>query len=127
MQAAEPCPQEEPLKEVLQTLGLPESELEDLHNMGAVKWRLFCGVATLLIVFAVVVGGGVAVSHFWWEDAKIETGEFFRHNKTCNRNLSAETTSVGPSTTSGGSLNHRGRTAKWWRSICLGVVWSPAP
>ena len=27
--------------------------------------------------------------------------EIFRHNKTCDRNLSAETTSVGPSTTSG--------------------------
>ena len=57
MQAAKPCPQEEPLKEVLLTLGLPESELTDLHNMYGVTWRLACRVATLSIVFAVIFGG----------------------------------------------------------------------
>ena len=62
MQAAKPCPQEEPLKEVLLTLGFKESELTDLHNMEydgekAVEWRLFCRVATLSIVFAVIFRG----------------------------------------------------------------------
>ena len=62
MQAAKPCPQEKPLKEVLLTLGFKESELTDLHDMvwrgdKGVKWRLFCRVATLSIVFAVVFGG----------------------------------------------------------------------
>jgi len=36
MQAAKPCPQEKPLKEVLLTLGFKESELTDLHDM---VWR----------------------------------------------------------------------------------------
>jgi len=40
MQSAEPCGQEEPLKEVLLTLGLAESELTDLHNVEGVEWRL---------------------------------------------------------------------------------------
>ena len=63
MQTAGPCGQEEPLKEVLLTLGLPEPELTDLHNVvsslgrEAVKWRLFCRVATLSIVFAWFLGG----------------------------------------------------------------------
>ena len=62
MQAVETCGQEEPLKEVLLTLGLPESELTDLHNMVSwgsrvVTWRLFCRVATLSIVFAVIFWG----------------------------------------------------------------------
>ena len=67
MQAVEPCGQEEPLKEVLLTLGLPESELTDLHNMEeysyggkAVQWRLFCRVDNFSIVFAWVVGVAVA-------------------------------------------------------------------
>ena len=49
MQAVEPCGQEEPLKEVLLTLGL--------HNVYGVVWRLVCRVANLSIVFAMVVGG----------------------------------------------------------------------
>ena len=62
-QAVQTCPQEEPLKEVLLTLGLPESELTDLHNMvspfghKSVTWRLVCRVATLSIVFAVIFLG----------------------------------------------------------------------
>ena len=62
MQSVEPCGQEEPLKEVLLTLGLPESELTDLHNMEkygdkVVTWRRVCRVATLSIVFAVIFWG----------------------------------------------------------------------
>ena len=62
MQAAEPCGQEAPLKDVLRTLGLAESKLKDLHNMlwrgyKAVEWRLFCRVANLSIVFAWLLGG----------------------------------------------------------------------
>ena len=57
MQTAEPCPQEAPLKEVLRTLGLAESQLEDLYHVKGVKWRLFCRVANLSIVFAVFFGG----------------------------------------------------------------------
>ena len=57
MRAAEPCPQEEPLKKVLLTMGFKESKLKDLHKMGGVEWRLFCRVATLSIVFAVIFRG----------------------------------------------------------------------
>ena len=60
------CPQDKPLKEVLLTLGLPESELTDLRNVmrrgdKAVKWRLFCRVATLSIVFAWFLGGSCSL------------------------------------------------------------------
>ena len=103
MQAVEPCGQEAPLKEVFLTLGFPESELTDLHNMEAVKWRLFCGVATLLIVLHGF--WGVAVAYFWEET---------------DRNLSAETTSVGPSTTSGGLS-----TEGWLQSGEDPSVWAP--
>ena len=58
MQAAEPCLQEEPLKEVLLTLGFSERQLKDLHNMEGVEWRLVCRVANLSIVFAWVVVEG---------------------------------------------------------------------
>ena len=57
MQAVEPCGQEEPLKEVLLTLGLPKWELTDLRNVGGVQWRLFCRMANLSVVFAVIFGG----------------------------------------------------------------------
>ena len=88
---------------------------------------LFAEWPTLSIVtVSCMVVWGVAVSHFWWEETD-RNREFFKHNKTCDRNLSAETTSVGPSTASGASLNHRGRAAKWWRSICWSATRSPAP
>ena len=57
MQSAGPCGQEAPLKEVLMTLGFGESQLENLHDVEGVQWRLFCRVATLSIVFAWDVGG----------------------------------------------------------------------
>ena len=69
-QAVETCGQEAPLKEVLLTLGLPESELTDLHNMvtvwrgvnvNAVEWRLFCRAANLSIVFAWFLGGSCSL------------------------------------------------------------------
>ena len=37
MQAAEACPQEEPMKEVLRTLGLRQWEV---HKVNGVRWRL---------------------------------------------------------------------------------------
>ena len=40
MQTDEPCPQEKLLKQVLETLGLPESELKNLHDVDVVGWRL---------------------------------------------------------------------------------------
>ena len=66
MQAAKPCPQEEPLKEVLGMLGLPEYQLTDLHNMEAVKWRLVCRVANSFDSFCHDFWG-VAVAHLWEE------------------------------------------------------------
>ena len=124
MQTAEPCGQEAPLKEVLMTLGFKESQLEDLHNMEAVIWRLnlqsgepfdsFCGDFWR-----------VAVAHFW-EDAKIETENFSDTTKLAieicqQRRLPRD---LGPRR---GSFNHQGRAAKWWRSGCLGARGSPAP
>ena len=60
---------------------------------------------------------GVAVSHFW-EDAKIERENFPDTTKFAieicqQRRLPWD---LRPHR---GSLNHRGRAAKWWRSICF--------
>ena len=93
MQAVEACPQDKPLKEVLLTLGLPESKLTDLHNVEGVEWRLNLQSGQPFDSFCCGCWG-VAVSHFWEETD--------RKGITCNRNLSTETTSVGPRTTSGG-------------------------
>ena len=61
MQAAKPCPQEEPLKEVLLKLGFKESELTNLHNMEDVLWRLNLQSSepfdSFSIVFAWFFGG----------------------------------------------------------------------
>ena len=51
MQTAETCPQEEPLKQVLETLGLAESQLKDLRAIRGVVWRLFCRVANFFDSF----------------------------------------------------------------------------
>ena len=41
MQNVETCPQEEALKAVLLNLGYKEEELQDLHAVKGVTWRLF--------------------------------------------------------------------------------------
>ena len=63
MQNVETCPQEEALKAVLLNLGYKEEELQDLHAVKGVTWRLFR-----------MVWGAHS-----WEDM-IET-ESFRQNK----------------------------------------------
>ena len=57
MQAAKPCPQEEPLKDVLLTLGFKESQLTDLHDVRGVEWRLVCRVANSFDSFCMVFWG----------------------------------------------------------------------
>ena len=59
MQTVEPCVQEAPLKEVLLTLGLAESQLTDLHNVvswgeKAVFWRLSLQSGNSFDSFAVI-------------------------------------------------------------------------
>ena len=51
------CPQEEPLKEVLMTLGLAESQLENLHDVRGVAWRLNLQSGKPFDNFCVVFGG----------------------------------------------------------------------
>ena len=79
MQAVEPCVQEAPLKEVLMTLGLVESDLTDLHDVSGVQWRLNLQSGKPFDSFCVFFFG-VAVSHFW-EVAKIETENFSNTTK----------------------------------------------
>lgn len=52
MQNVETCPQEEALKAVLLNLGFKEEELQDLHAVTGVTWRLVCRVVNLSVVFA---------------------------------------------------------------------------
>ena len=81
MQSVETCPQEKPLKDVLRTLGLPESELEDLHNPYFVVWRLFLQSGNSFDSFCMGCWGvAVPVAHFW-EDAEIERGNFSNTSK----------------------------------------------
>ena len=98
MQAAEPCPQEEPLKEVLLTLGLPEAELTDLHDVSGVQWRLNLQSGKPFDSFCVFFFG-VAVSHFW-EVAKIERDNFPDTTKFAIEICQQRRLHVGPSTTS---------------------------
>lgn len=63
MQTVETCPQEEALKAVLVKLGYKEEELQDLHAVEGVTWRLFCKVVNLLVVFT--HGLGCPLLKFW--------------------------------------------------------------
>ena len=122
-QAVETCPQEEPLKEVLLTLGFEESELTDLRNERGVRWRLNLQSGKPFDSFCRGCWG-VAVSHYW-EDAKIERENFSDTTKLaieiCQQRRLPWDLRPRP-----GSLN-RGRAAKWWRSVCVRAVRSPAP
>ena len=119
MQAVEPCGQEEPLKEVLLTLGLPESELTDMHDVEctvechgekAVKWRLNLQSGKPFDNFCVVFGGSCSPL----------LGIFQTQQEICQQKRLPW--DLRPRR---GSRN-RGRAAKWCRSICFSARSSPA-
>lgn len=61
MQTVETCPQDKALKAVLLNLGYKDEELQDLHAVEGVTWRLSCRVVNL----SVAHGLGCPLLKFW--------------------------------------------------------------